>query len=97
MKINLKKFGTTLASRQFGKESFSAFRPSLDMLKQDEEIAVDFEGVDTFSPSWGDEFLTPLIGQYGNKVILKNTSNASVKETLEFLEEIRKYKFRIEL
>lgn len=96
MVITLEKFGTTLTSRQFGKESWSAFRPSLDMLAKDEEVIIDFLGVDTFSPSWGDEFLTPLTHQYKDRVIVKNTDNASVKETLTFLEEIRKYKFRIE-
>lgn len=97
MIIELKKFGTILTSRQSGKEALSAFGPSLNMLAKDEEVILDFEGVEAFSPSWGDEFLTPLISQYKNNVILKNTGNASVRETLKFLEEIRKYKFRIEL
>jgi len=45
MTIFLKKFGTTLTGRQFGKESFSAFEPSLREIKDNENIEVDFEGV----------------------------------------------------
>jgi len=50
---------------------------------------VDFEGVVTFSPSWGDETLTPLFKRYGGKMILKNTQNLSVKATLELLQQIQ--------
>ena len=46
---------------------------------------VDFEGVDVFTPSWGDEFLTPLKHKYGNAVKFINDENASVQATLEVL------------
>ena len=42
---------------------------------EDEIIEVNFDGVLTFSPSWGDEFLTPLLNTYEDRLILKNTSN----------------------
>ena len=87
MIIELKKFGTTLISRQTGREAFSAFAPVLNNLGNDENIEVDFEGVITFSPSWGDEFLTPLSNKYGSRLILINTDNLSVKATLEILEK----------
>lgn len=45
------------------------------------------------SPSWGDEFLTPLLREYGDRLILKNTQNPSVKATIEILEQINKRKF----
>jgi len=61
MRIELKKFGTTLISRQAGKEALAAFQSSLAELKPDENLEVDFGGAITFSPSWGDEFLTPLL------------------------------------
>ena len=94
MTIYLKKFGTLLSGRMLGKEAFSAFLPFLKDVKDDEKIEVDFEGVDVFSPSWGDEFLTSLIKKFGsNRVVLKNTENLSVKTTLEFLEKINKVKF----
>jgi len=96
MIIYLKKFGTLLSGRMLGKEAFSAFLPSLNDIKDDEEIKVDFEGVDVFSPSWGDEFLGSLLKKFGNRVVLKNTENPSVKSTLEFLEKINKIKFNRE-
>ena len=38
MTIFLKKFGTTLSGRQFGKEAFSAFLPSLKEVKGNEKV-----------------------------------------------------------
>ena len=96
MTIYLKKFGTLLNGRMLGKEAFAAFLPSLKDVKNNEKIIVDFEGVDVFSPSWGDEFLSSLINKFSDNVILKNTQDPSVKTTLEFLEEINKMKFNIE-
>ncbi|MFH1201005.1 MAG: DUF4325 domain-containing protein [bacterium] len=96
MNIFLEKFGTTLISRQAGKEAFSAFKPTLNNLSSDEKIEMDFKGVITFSPSWGDEFLRPLVKTYNNKVILKNTENLSVKATLEILEKIGNMRFDIQ-
>ena len=93
MYIELVKFGTTLTSRQLGKEAYLAFKPTLANIGKNEELIVDFKGVITFSPSWGDEFLTPLIKDFGDKVILKNTENISVKATLSLLEEINKTGF----
>ena len=88
MTIFLKKFGTTLNSRQFGKESFAAFGSFLRDVKNDEEIIVDFEGVITFTPSWADEFLGPLLKRFGKKLVLENTENPSVQATLKLLEKI---------
>ena len=93
MKIELKKFGTTLVSRGTGKEALSAFRPSLKNVKN-EDILINFDGVVTFSPSWGDEFLTPLLKEYGDKLILQSSENLSVQMTIELLEEINKKKFK---
>src|SRR3989338_4848070 len=96
MVIELKKIGTTLISRQTGKEAFLAIQPILQNVKVGELIEVDFEGVLTFSPSWGAEFLMPLLDKYGENLVLKNTHNGSVSSTLEFLEQINKKKFNIE-
>ena len=95
MTIFLKKFGTTLNGRQFGRESLSAFRPSLKDVKENEEIIIDFEGVITFTPSWGDEFLGPLIDRFGERLTFKNTENSSVQATLKLLEKIYKKDFKI--
>lgn len=95
MKIYLHKFGTTLTSRQLGKEALSAFQPLLRSVGSDEIVEVDFDGVITFSPSWGDEFLTPLLREYGQRLILLNTQNPSVRATLELLEEVNGLHFSV--
>ena len=86
MTIQIKKFGTILNSRPSGKEAYLAFKPTLLQKEKGEEIIVNFEGVDVLSPSWADEFLSPLIAEYGKNIKLKNTSNASVQATLKILE-----------
>jgi len=96
MIVYLKKFGTTLNSRQFGKEALAAFKSSLKDVKKDEDVIIDFEGVITFTPSWGDEFLGFLDKEYGDRLILKNTKNPSVQASLEILEEIYENKFKVE-
>lgn len=96
MTILLKKFGTTLSGRQLGKEAYAAFQPSLREIKDGEKIEVDFAKVVTFTPSWGDEFLSPLMLKFGNKLILKNTENPSVQASLKMLEKIHKRSFKQE-
>lgn len=91
----MEKFGNVLTSRQAGKEAYLAFLPSLAELKEGEELIVDFSNIITFSPSWGDEFLTPIQKQYGNLMLLKNTSNLSVALTITTLENVNKSKFKI--
>lgn len=95
MRIELKKFGTTLISRQNGREAFAALQSQLTALNKDENLELDFEGVITFSPSWGDEFLSPLVRRYNSRLVLMNTRNPSVKATLELLEKINRIFFSI--
>ena len=87
MTIELKKFGTTLVSRPSGKEAWLAFQSTLTDVAENEEVVVDFGGVVVLTPSWADEFLTPLVAQYKDRVELQNTDNASIKATLEILEK----------
>lgn len=93
MKIELNKFGTTLTSRDGGREALAAFQSTLRNIKESEAVEVDFSGVNTFSPSWGDEFFGPLIKMFNQRLILVNTDNLSVKATLDLLESIYKFKF----
>lgn len=86
MLIQLFKFGNVLMSRPAGGEALKALRPRLQNLQPDEKIELDFAGVDVFTSSWGDEFLTPLFAEYPNRIVLLNTHNASVQETLKILE-----------
>ncbi|MBI1866621.1 MAG: DUF4325 domain-containing protein [Candidatus Staskawiczbacteria bacterium] len=95
MIIELKKFGTILISRQTGKEAALASQSFFVGINENEIIEVDFDGVLTFSPSWGDEFLTPLLNKYGDRLILKNTSNPSVKATIEILQTSIGKQFKI--
>ncbi|MBU1702963.1 STAS-like domain-containing protein [Patescibacteria group bacterium] len=61
----------------------------LNTLKSGETIEIDFNGVIALGPSWGDEFISPILKKYKGKVKLLNHSNASVKATLQILKEIR--------
>lgn len=95
MNIHLSKFGSVLTSRQAGKEAYSAFLPMLASANGNEIILVDFDGVSTFSPSWGDEFLTPLQKKFGDRLILKNVKNPSVSLTITTLEGVNGSKFKL--
>ncbi|TAK05056.1 hypothetical protein EPO33_03630 [Patescibacteria group bacterium] len=94
MTIFIAKFGSVLTSRQAGREALAAFLPTLDGLNGKEDILVDFAGVSTFSPSWGDEFLTPLQKRFGGRMTLKNTDNPSVSLTISTLEKINGTAFK---
>lgn len=85
MVIKLNKFGTTLVSRPSGKEAYLAFQPTLRECKQDEAVEVDFQGVEVLTPSWADEFLSPLFNSYKDRVSLKNANNPSIVESLKIL------------
>jgi hypothetical protein len=85
MIIQLHKFGTTLVSRPSGKEAWLAFQPTLTTVSDTEDIIVDFEGVVVLTPSWADEFLTPLSNRFGPRVTVRNTENPSVAATLAIL------------
>lgn len=89
MIIQLNKFGTTLTSRQDGKEAYNAFLSTLQSVSDNEEIEIDFDGVITFTPSWADEFITPILDTYGNRVKLTHTDNPSVEATLRLLKKIK--------
>ncbi|MFA5129612.1 MAG: DUF4325 domain-containing protein [Patescibacteria group bacterium] len=89
MNIELKKFGTTLISRQAGNEAYKAFQTTLRDIQPDEKLEIDFSGVLTFSPSWGDEFLGSLLDQFGDRLVLHTSDNLSVQATLKLLQEIK--------
>lgn len=95
MRIELKKFGTTLTSRQAGDEAFKAFQSTLLEVKPGEDLEIDFSGVFTFSPSWGDEFLSPLLDQLGDNLVLLPSDNMSVQATIKILQEVKKKSFVI--
>lgn len=88
MMIEMKKFGTTLVSRPSGKEAWLAFQPTLNGVSDDEEIIVNFSDVMVLTPSWADEFLTPLRSRFQRRVKLTHAENASVVASLAILDKI---------
>lgn len=95
MKLQLEKFGKTLLSRELGSEAFRAFAGTLREISAGEELEIDFSGVLTLSPSWADEFLSPLLSQLGDRMVLLPSDNLSVKATLRILGEVNKRPFNI--
>ncbi len=85
MTIQLDKFGITLVSRPSGREAWLAYQPSLSNIPENENIIVDFKNVVVLTPSWADEFLTPLFNRFKDRVKLQNTENPTVTESLATL------------
>lgn len=96
MEVKLVKFGNTLVFRDRGREAFRTFEPNLQDVSDTENISLDFAGVLTFSPSWGDEFISPLYERYKNRLVFKNTSNSSVQATLKILKESKKIDLNVQ-
>ena len=86
MRLELKKFGTLLNSRPAGKEAYLAAKAYTLPRDNAEPIEVDFTGVEVLTPSWADEFITPLLHDFSDRVTLLPSSNASVKAALEIIE-----------
>ena len=95
MKLQLEKFGKTLISRELGSEAFKAFRITLRELPKNEDLEIDFSGVLTLSPSWADEFLSPLLTELGDRLVLLQSDNLSVHATLKILQEVNTCTFKI--
>jgi len=95
MRLQLEKFGKTLISRELGSEAFRAFQTTLVQLPMNEELEINFSGVLTFSPSWADEFLSPLLDKLGERLVLLQSDNLSVQATLKILQEANKKSFKI--
>lgn len=87
MRLELKKFGRVLTSRPAGKEAYLAAKAYSLPSDAKEKIEVDFSGVEVLTPSWADEFITPLLADYPGRITLLLTDNASVKATLEIIRQ----------
>lgn len=90
MLLELMKFGKMLLSRPAGKEAFASAKAYIPPKQlTDNNITIDFAGVDVLSPSWADEFISGLKNQYpGSRFAYLNTENQSVKATLETLASV---------
>lgn len=85
MKIELKKYGEILISRQAGREAALVVRAYQKPLNGIEPIEIDFAGVKVMTPSWLDEFLQGIKGEFKNKVVLLPSTNSSVIESIKVL------------
>lgn len=95
MKLKLEKFGKTLISRELGSEAFKAFQSTFRELPENEELEIDFSELLTLSPSWADEFLSPILDKIGDRLVLLSSDNLSVQATLKILQEVNKRPFKI--
>ena len=86
MRLELKKFGTILTSRPAGKEAYLSAKAYSLPKHGEEKIEIDFSGVDVLTPSWADEFLTPILEEYKEDVALLSSNNASVKAALNIID-----------
>jgi hypothetical protein len=95
MTIFMSKIGTVLDSRPAGREALLAMRPHISMAQAGKatsgeamEIIFDFRNVEVLTPSFADEFITPLLEERKGHVRFVHThENITVKKTLEFLSE----------
>lgn len=86
IKIELKKFGSTLISRPDGREAFLIIQSLLKNIQEHKIIEVDFSGVQVLTPGWADEVITKLAENFNN-IKLINTDNPTVKATLKTLKD----------
>jgi len=89
MKVEIRKFGEILTSRPAGREAGltikAYFKP-----EPGDRIELDFSGILAIGPSWLDEVLTILHGEYGkDRVVCIPSENASVVESLKIIETQR--------
>lgn len=84
MNIAMSRFGDVLLSRPSGKEAFLGAKAYVfNELASNESIILDFSGIKVLTPSWADEFISGIKSNYTNQLEFVNTSNPSVKSSLE--------------
>ena len=84
MNLSVSKFGEVLMSRPAGKEAFAMANAYIfSVLKPEEKIELDFEGVKVLTPSWADEFITGIKNSFSNEIKFLNTDNESVEASLK--------------
>ena len=87
MKIQAKNYGTILTSRPAGREAALVMKNSI-LLKKNEKIKLDFDGVLSVGPSWLDEVLTALRQEYGkDRILICPSQNPSVTESLKIIDD----------
>lgn len=88
MKLQIKKFGDRLISRPEGRDSALVIRNQFLNTSADKYIELDFEDIKILTPSWLDEVLQEIYKSHPKEnVIFSNTTNASVKASIETVLE----------
>ena len=86
MTLSIGKFGEVLMSRPAGKDAFLLAKAYiLNNMQKGDEIILDFKDVKVLTPAWADEFISGIKSTYPNKLSVVNTSNESVKASLDIL------------
>ena len=84
MIVKIDNFGDILMSRPAGREAFLLAKAYVfKELKEKDDIVLDFDGIKVLAPSWADEFITGIKGEFPNPIECINTENPSVKATLK--------------
>ncbi|MEN0058817.1 MAG: DUF4325 domain-containing protein [Bdellovibrio sp.] len=90
MKIEIKKFGTYLISRPEGRDAALVIRNQILTPANARSVELDFNEVKVLTPSWLDEVLQEIFKTIPpTDVQFLNTSNASVKASLEMVLSIK--------
>lgn len=90
MLIEMRKFGTLLNGRPAGREGALRLFQIVNGTKDDDEIVLDFKGVEVLTPSFAGEFINQIKEKYSDKKKIKaiNTNALVVKETLKAIDGI---------
>jgi hypothetical protein len=86
MKIQMVKFGEFLMSRPAGHEAAQIIVENFRPASHDEVIELDFLNVKAIGPSWLHEVVKGLRGRYPNQIQVLDQGNASVIESLKFVD-----------
>ena len=88
MRIDISTFGASLVSRPNGREAALTLQSNvLRTLPQNEMVELDFNKVLVLTPSWADEFLQTLRGEYHNRIKILPSDNPSVRLSLKMVTE----------
>ena len=85
MIIQLKKFGIVLSSRPAGRDAYLAARSYL-LGTANDSVKIDCSGVKVLTPSWADEFFTPLKKLLGKRMTILPSDNHSVVSSLKTIK-----------
>jgi hypothetical protein len=86
--ISIVKYGRALSSRPEGREAALACLAYSLPKPPPAELMLDFQDVVVLTPTWLAEFTKTLHEQGVRRFSYKNTENASVSATIDFLSQI---------